>query len=111
VAQRREGETAAENIVIARRDHRPAGENTREGRHVILRITAIDAERVQLQDFAREIFVEPALVALPGARARSDRLKIVEIDEHRRMLRHRPQHVAETSEHERTNRLAFERTR
>src|ERR1019366_10520325 len=39
----------------------PAGDDARQRRHVVLRVAAADPERMQLHDFAREIFVEPAL--------------------------------------------------
>src|SRR5947209_20326947 len=46
----------------------PAGDNARERRHVRLRIAAVHAERMQFENFAREVFVEPATRALAGGR-------------------------------------------
>ena len=64
---------------------------------------------MQLHDFAREIFVQPALAVLPGAGVRAERLLVVEKEQHRRMLLDRLQHVAETAEHMGPDRLALER--
>jgi hypothetical protein len=49
-------------LVGARAD-RPAGQDAGERADVLLAIAAIDAERVQLQQLAAEILVEPALAA------------------------------------------------
>ena len=87
----------------------PAGDDARERRHVVLRVAAADAERMQLHDLAREIFVEPALAVLSGAEVRAERLLVVEKEQHRRMLLDRLQHVAEAAEHMRPDRLALER--
>src|SRR5688572_3508090 len=91
---------------------RPPGENFRELLHILLRVAAVDAERVQLEQLAGVVLVEAALLAAagPGARAlraRSDRLEVVEIHEHRGMLRRRQHHVGKTAEHVRANRLAL----
>ena len=81
--------------------HRPARENLRELLHVLLGVAAVDAERVQLEQLARVVFVQPSRCcprprpALRASRARADRLKVVEVDEHRRMLRRCEQHVFE----------------
>ena len=97
----------------ARSTDGPAGENLRELLHVLLRVAAVDAERVQLEQLARVVFVQPALLAtcpaagLRAARARADRLEVVEVDEHRRMLRRREHHVFEAAEHVRPDRLAL----
>ena len=42
------------------RADRPAGDQAREIGDVVLAVATIDAEGVQLKDFAREIFVEAA---------------------------------------------------
>ena len=82
------------------------------------RVAAVDAERVQLQDFARQILVEAAPgLSLAGeaggaaARLRefgADRLRLIEIEQHRRMLLDREQHVAELAQHMRPDRFEFE---
>src|SRR5687767_13661619 len=92
--------------------HRPPGENFRQLLHILLRVAAVDAERVQLEQLARVVFVQAALLAAAAAgtrsrRARTDRLKVVEIHEHRGMLRRRQHHVGKTAEYVRANRLAF----
>ncbi len=42
---------------------RPAGNGLREGGDVGLRVAAVDAQRVQLEDFARQVFVDVHLAA------------------------------------------------
>ena len=64
----------------------PAGDDARQRGDVVLRIAAADAERMQLHDFAREIFVQAALAVFAGARVRPERLLVVEKEQHRRML-------------------------
>ena len=44
---------------IGRVANRPAGEAARHRDHVVLRIAALDAERVQLHHLAAVVFVEP----------------------------------------------------
>src|SRR6266542_1745353 len=44
----------------ARVADRPSGEASRHFLHVFLRVTSVNAERVQLHDLARVIFVQPA---------------------------------------------------
>src|SRR5882757_6333841 len=39
----------------------PAGDDARQRRHILLRVTTADTKRVQLHDLAREIFVEATL--------------------------------------------------
>ena len=56
----------------------PAREHLRELLHVLLRVAAVDAERVQLEQLARVVLVQPALLArgrgrLIARRASSDR--------------------------------------
>ena len=89
----------------------PSRDDVRQRSHVVLRIAAVDAERMQFENFAREIFVQPALAVLPGARIRPQRLLVVEEEQHRRMLLDRLQHVGETPEHIRPDRFALERAR
>ena len=86
----------------------PAGEDAGERRHVGLRVAAGDAQRVQLEDLARQVFVEAALAPLSGNGARPERLGIVEIDQHGRMAGDGAQHVGEAAEHVRPDRLALE---
>ena len=48
---------------------RPAGDGLGEGGDVGLRVSAVDAERVQLEDFARQVFVDVDLAAAALAAA------------------------------------------
>ena len=95
---------------------RPSRENLRELLHVLLRVAAVDAQRVQLEQLARVVFVQASSLLttlasspaeLRAARLRSDRLEVVEVDEHRRMLRRCEQHVFEAAEHVRPDRFAL----
>ena len=70
-------------------------------------IAGADAERMQLQNFARQIFVQALAAAYAGDRVRPDRAGVVEIDQHRRMGLGREQHVGEVAEHMRPDRLAL----
>ena len=92
----------------------PAGQDLRELLHVLLRVAAVDAERVQLEQLARVVLVQARAAGRcprPPTRAprerRADRLKVVEIDEHRRMLRRREHHVFEPPEHVRPDHFAL----
>src|SRR5215211_5082910 len=59
----------------ARREDRPAGEGARHLLHVLLRVAALDAERVQLHQLARVVLVDAAPHALLlGARRLHRRL-------------------------------------
>ena len=51
----------------------PAGEDLRELLHVLLRVAAVDAERVQLEQLARVVLVQPALRPAAAARALAPR--------------------------------------
>ena len=62
---------------------------------------------MQLEDLAGEIFVEAALLPQAGGRVGTDRARIVEIDQHRRMGFDRQQHVAEAPEHMRADGFAL----
>src|SRR5690242_10104555 len=91
--------------------HCPAGEGARKLRYVGLAVTRPHAQRVQLHDFACEILVEATLLSaakrgkLAGARVGTDRLGLVQIDEHRRMLLDGKQHIRKGPEHVRADRL------
>src|SRR5687767_2013208 len=73
---------------------RPSGERARERGDVLLRVAAIDAECVQLENLARQVLVDAEL-AIVGRRAtaatlrelrrRSDGSLVVEVQDHRRM--------------------------
>src|SRR5882672_11263075 len=103
---RHEAEAAGIGVVEPR--DRPAGQDAGKRLDVLLGIAAIDAERVQLEDLASEILVEPLVAALAERRARPDRLDVVEIEAHRRMARDGEQHIGEASGDVRADRLALE---
>src|SRR6185369_6057102 len=72
---------------------RPAGDDLGERRDILLRVATIDAERVQLQNLARQILVEahlaPTLTAREqsrGPRVRTDGKVIVQVEQHRGMV-------------------------
>jgi len=81
-----------------------------------LRVTTVDAERVQLHQLARVVFVQASLravVSLADARAGRrwpDRLKVVEVRKHRGMFRRCEHHVFEPSKHIRTDDVALVRS-
>ena len=72
----------------------------REFRDVVLRVAAVDAERVQLENFARQVFVDAELAARGCARRPAAvefgpmDVVVVEIEHHRGMLLDREQQVA-----------------
>ena len=92
---------------------RPTGDDARQRGDVVLRIAATDAERMQFEDLAREVFVEARIAAASrrgAARERrggSRRLGVVEIEQHRRMALDRKQQVLEAPEHLRADRFAL----
>ena len=89
-------------------DDGPAGDDPGEARDVGLGVAAVDAERVQFEDLAREVLVEAASAIAAGLAVGADRLRVVEIDQHRGVLLDGLQHVAEAAEHVRADRLALE---
>src|SRR6266567_8431676 len=91
----------------------PAGETARNFLHVLLRVSAIHAHRVQLHQFARVIFVEAAvdsggLVSFGGIRTGNARTPIIKIVKHRRRMCGRAEQIAEPPQRKGTNRLAIE---
>jgi hypothetical protein len=102
-----EDEFAAVLRVAGRRNDGPAGEDLSEAGHVVLGVDAAHAERMQLENLAREVLVESEVADQSGHRVRADRARIVEIDQHRRMALHSEQHVGEAAEDVRPDRLAF----
>ncbi len=97
------------------RPHGPAREHARELGHVGLRVAAVHAQRVQLEDLAGEVLVEAggrrkrgAARAPPRLPALAHREVVVEVQDHRRVPRRREQHVGEAPGHVRPDRLALE---
>src|SRR5882672_10614977 len=88
-----------------RRVDAPTGQDAGQDDHVLLRVPAIGAERVQFHDLAREILVEAGAIAAGAGAARGRAERVVEIDKHRRVLRCGEQQVAETAERNGTDRL------
>jgi len=74
-----------------------------------LRIAGANAERVQLQNFAREIFIEPFAAAQAGDRVRANGPRVVEVHQHCRMRLDREQHGAELAEYMGANGFALKR--
>ena len=82
---------------------RPAGNRLRKRGDIGLGVAAVDAERVQLEDFARQVFVDVRPCGpLPrradearGLRVRPDGRLVVEIQQHGRMLLDGQQQVRE----------------
>ena len=97
--------------------HRPAGERARDVDDVLLRVAAVDAERVQLEQLARVVLVDAASIAARVPRATVgcasalerrrrtrctsahsctralDAQPVIEIEEHRGTLRRGAEHV------------------
>ena len=103
-----EDEGAGLAHLAGRSGKRPTGEDAREIGDIGLRVTGADAERVQLHDLSAEIFVEAALAVLAGLGVGSDRLRVVEVMQHRRVTLDRDKHVGELAEDVRADRLALE---
>src|ERR1700739_1426428 len=64
----------------------PTREDPGQCDDVVLRVPAIGAQRVQFHYFACEILIEPLLSAACAGAARGGAQRVVEIDQHRRML-------------------------
>src|SRR6478672_113259 len=108
VHARIECELAAAHRVLAYRNDAPTRDHLGEARDIVLGVNGAYAERVQFENFARKILVQPAAAVLAGLRGRPDRPRVVEIDQHRRMGLDRLQHVAEAAKHVHADRLALE---
>ena len=94
--------------------HGPAGHRPRQFGHIGLAIAAAHAQRVQFENFAGKVFVEPDRFVPPrcavGQRAVwTNRLRLIEIEQHRRMPQGRAQHRTECAEHVRANGLELKR--
>ena len=87
----------------------PAGDGAGELGDVGLRVARADAERVELEDFTREVFVESLAGEPPGTGVGTDRVLVVEEEDHRRMTLRGPEQRGEFAERVRTDRLALER--
>ena len=67
------------------RADRPASEQVCSLCHILLRVATIDAKCVQLQQLARQVFVQPLVAQPAGPRLRADRLRVVQIQQHGRV--------------------------
>ena len=83
-----------------------AGEAARGVDHVRLRVAGVDADRVQLQELAAVVLVDPADRAA-ALRARRRVQVVVEVVEHRRVQRHGAEQLAEAAQHVRPHRVAL----
>src|SRR5204863_6630065 len=75
----------------------PAGEDARQLGDILLRVSAIDAQGVELHDLAGVVFVERT----------ATRAGVVEIEKHRRRLRGRGKQILEASPDARADRIAL----
>ena len=76
-------------------------------RDVVLGITGADTERVQLQNFASEVFVQALVAVDAGDRIRAHGFQVIEINQHGRMAFDRGQQVGEAAKDVRAYRLAL----
>ena len=95
---------------------RPTRQNVGEFGNVALVVSAIDAERVKFEDFAREVLVDAArqsdgitapAAALLNYRIGSNRLHLVEIEQHGRMQHRRLEQIGKLAQHIRPNGAEF----
>ena len=96
---------------------RPARECTRESGDVLLRVAAVHAERVQLENFARQVLVDAELAiagrrasvaTLRELRARADRSLVVQVQDHRGMRFDGGQQVGEPARDVRPDRFVLQ---
>ena len=92
----------------------PTGEAAGHGDDIFLRVTAVHAERVQLEQLAGVILIQPpggpGAAPHPGQRLgswRRNRLPVIQVEQHGRILRRRQQHVLELAKNMRTNGIAL----
>src|SRR5687768_3744661 len=83
--------------------NRPTRQQSRQLQHVVLRVAAIHAERMELEELPRVVLIEATLplAPLPPLRRSGigpDRLEIVEIVQHRGMPRGRQHHLLELAQ-------------
>ncbi len=96
-----------ERPLLVRLADAPAGEAPGHLADVVLGVSAVDAERVQLEQLAGVVLVEPQLPALRGSEALAGRGPVVEVEEHRRVVGHRAEQVAEGAEEVGADRVAL----
>ncbi len=84
---------------------RPSGEATGDFGHVFLGIAAVNAQRVQLHQFAAVVFVQALLP--PLHRIRSGRLPVIQIKQHGGTLGGGFEQILEMSQHVRADHIAL----
>src|SRR5262245_60102050 len=85
-----------------------AGEHARHLANIGLGIAAVDAESVKLEELARVVFVEPAFLTLALGRHESafrNAARVVQVNQHGRMMRGGAEQRVEATERVRANRL------
>ena len=87
----------------------PAGDHVGEARDVGLGVTAADAERVQFEDLAGEILVQPLVAVDAVGRIGAHRLDVVQIEQHAGMALDRQQQIGKAAEHVGPDRFPLER--
>jgi hypothetical protein len=89
----------------------PPGKAARCFGDVLLGIAAVHAQRMQFQQFASIVLIQPALAPFAGGRMRgrlcSHRLPVIEIEQHGGTLRGSAQQILELAEDVRANGVAF----
>ena len=107
VQARVERELAAVVGIVGSRDERPPRQHLGEADHVVLRIPGADAQRVQLQDLAGEVLVEPARAVDAGDRVGPHRRRVVEVEQHGRVTLGGQQQIDEAGEDMRADGFAL----
>src|ERR1700691_3938042 len=111
-----EGSDRTARVLSLTAADRPACQDLGKAGDIGLRVAAINAERVQFQNLAREILIQAKCSAARGGptpcdRIRSHRLLVVQVQQHRRMRLDREQQVVKSSHDMRSDRLALETAR
>ncbi len=108
---------------LARSDHLPAGDDVGEAGDVCLVVAAVCTHGMQFENFPRQVLVQAGrrrkrFELLRAFRRmlrplgmRPDAARVVEVDQHRGMLRNGEQHVLELAGDVRADRIALERGR
>src|SRR5208282_3138666 len=87
----------------------PPGQNMGKRDYVSLRVSAVHAQRMQFHQLARVVLVYSLELALRAGAAGRSVLPVVQVEEHRRMMRRRAEDRAELAQRMRPNRSLLER--
>ncbi len=90
------------SAVLERPGH--AGQQFGQLAHVRLGIGPVDTQRMQFEDLAREILVQPATAVAVGRAVRPDRVRLVQKTQHHRMRGNGKKHVGKRACHVRADR-------